>query len=85
MTVGLYIPQIVLKCKNCEGLSFRRRRNPIHISIGSLLRRMTSRNLVYITRQSFYLMMHRIYALSAPVPLYRHSIRFLFHVVKIGK
>ena len=22
MTVGLYIPQIVLKYKNCEGLSF---------------------------------------------------------------
>jgi hypothetical protein len=39
MTVGLYIPQIVLQYKNCEGLSFRRRRNPIHISIGFLLRR----------------------------------------------
>jgi hypothetical protein len=39
MTVGLYIPQIVLQYKNCVNLSFRRRRNLIGIWIGFLLRR----------------------------------------------
>ena len=39
MTVGLFIPTIQLQYKNCVDLSFRRRRNPIEIWIGFLLRR----------------------------------------------
>jgi hypothetical protein len=43
MTVGLYKP-------SC-GLSFLRRRNPIEIWIGFLLRRMTSIHSFYILKQ----------------------------------